>query len=140
MIVKIKKLHKDAVIPKYQTSGSGCFDLTVNSIKSQSKNMITYGTGLSFEIPENFIGNIYPRSSIVKTGVRLANNVGKIDSDYRGEVLVVFDIINQDLPIYEVGERCCQMEIVPVIQVEFEEVSNLSVSDRGEGGYGSTGK
>ena len=140
MIVKIKKLHENAVIPKYQTLGSGCFDLTITSVKSQSKNMITYGTGLSFEIPEAFIGNIYPRSSIIKTGVRLANNVGKIDSDYRGEILVVFDIINQDLPIYEVGERCCQMEIVPIIQVKFEEVSELNESERSNKGFGSSGK
>ena len=102
--------------------------------------MITYGTELSLEIPEAFIGNIYTRSSIIKTGVRLANNVGKIDSDYRGEILVVFDIINQDLPIYEVGERCCQMDIVPIIQVEFEEVRELSESKRGSKGFGSSGK
>jgi dUTP pyrophosphatase len=95
---------------------------------------------LAVEVPKGYFMQLVARSSLNKKGFFIGNSVGIIDSDYRGEILVVFDIINQDLPIYEVGERCCQMDIVPIIQVEFEEVRELSESKRGSKGFGSSGK
>ena len=141
MKLKIKKLHPDAVIPKYATSGAACFDLTaVDKIYDPANGIIEYRTGLAFEIPEGYVGNIYPRSSVYKTCLSLVNSVGKVDCDYRGEVKAFFRIVNRVPNDYEIGDRICQMEIVPVHQVEFEEVDELTLTERGEGGFGSTGR
>jgi len=140
MEINIKKLNDLAEIPKYQTEGAACFDLVATSMKiDRNNNQIKYGIGLAFEIPKGYKGNLYPRSSIVKTSLRLGNCTGIIDSDYRGEVSLVFDILeNSKLPYYAIGERIGQMEIVPVLQVKFKESKELSETVRGSGGYGST--
>lgn len=142
MVIKIKKLNDKAIIPKYASEGAACFDLTAVSINiNRMTNQVTYGTGLAFEIPKGYKGLLYPRSSIIKTSVRLANCLGVIDSDYRGEVTCVFDeVIDSKAAYYQIGDRICQMEIVPVEQVEFEEVNELDSTKRGSGSYGSTGK
>ena len=141
MKLRIKKTHPEAVVPKQMTEGSAGFDLTAISIKITG-NQIICSTGLAFEIPEGHVGLLFPRSSVVRTDLRLANSVGVIDSDYRGEVSVVFDVRNTSnvMPTYDSGDRVAQMVIVPVVQVELEEVEELSSTDRGTGGYGSTGK
>lgn len=140
MKIKIKKLSPLAEIPKYQTEGAACFDLVATSMEiDRMNNQIKYGVGLSFEIPKGYKGVIYPRSSIVKTSLRLGNCVGVADYDYRGEITAIFDIISDSkLPYYAVGDRICQMEIVPITQVEFEESEELSETKRGAGGFGST--
>lgn len=140
MKIKIKKLSHLAETPKYQTEGAACFDLVATSMEIDRMNdQIKYGVGLAFEIPKGYKGVIYPRSSIVKTSLRLGNCVGIVDFDYRGEITCVFDIISDSkLPYYAVGDRICQMEIVPIMQVEFEECDELSETKRGSGGYGST--
>jgi dUTP pyrophosphatase len=142
MKVKIKKLHENAVIPKYATAGSACFDLTavsMNVVEDKGYGYVEYDTGLAFEIPEGYLGEIYPRSSISKTGMILANSVGIVDCDYRGSVTVRFKYI-KGADMYKVGDRCCQMMIVRGEPAVFEEVTELSETDRGNGGYGSTGK
>lgn len=99
-----------------------------------------YGTGLAFEIPDGHVGLIFPRSSIYKTNERLANCVGVIDSDYRGEVSFIFDVIAGSGTPYIKGDRIGQLMIVRLPDIEVQEVEELSDTVRGSGGYGSTGK
>jgi dUTP pyrophosphatase len=138
MKVKIKKLHEDAVIPSYAKSGDAGVDLvSIRMEKDKNKNDIHY-TGLAIEIPEGHVGLLFPRSSISKTSCALRNAVGVIDSGYRGEIMLKFSCIS-NLDCYKVGDRVGQLIIMPYPQVQFEEVEELSDSDRGEGGFGSTG-
>lgn len=158
--VKIKKTHPDAVIPKYAKVGDAGLDLTATSMYYDEYGNICYGTGLAFEIPEGYVGLIFPRSSICKEQLLLSNAVGVIDSGYRGEVSFKFkpsmaldnrqcvkadeeklwSIAVRQNDIYKVGDRIGQMIIMPYPSVEFEEVEELSETERGEGGYGSSGK
>lgn len=141
MKVKIKKLHPDAVIPKYAKPGDAGMDLTAVSVEDEYYNgNVVYNTGLAFEIPEGYVGLLFPRSSNSKKGLLLSNSVGVIDSGYRGEVSFKFKVLNSSMGIYKVGERIGQILIVPYPQIEFEEVEELSETERGTGGYGSTGK
>lgn len=137
--LKIKKLTENAEIPKYAYSGDACIDLTATSKIHERGNRIIYGTGLSLEIPKNHVGLLFPRSSVHKTGMILANCVGVIDSNYRGEVKVIYNttLSNQ---FYDIGDRVAQLMILPVPNIEILEVSELSDSDRGEKGFGSSGK
>lgn len=141
MNIKIKKLHKDAVIPQYSKKGDAGMDLTAVSKEVVDKGdhgYISYNIGLSFEIPEGFVGLVFPRSSISNTGLILSNSVGVIDANYRGEVSARFKAIPGGKQ-YEVGDRVAQLMIVPHPVVEFELVDELSQTDRGSGGFGSTG-
>lgn len=150
MKVRIKRLHPKAVIPKYAHSTDAGLDLVATSRTYDSDGNIVYGTGLAFEIPEGYVGLVFPRSSVCKKDIALTNSVGVIDSGYRGEVMAKFKptlVFEQervpysiDPRVYDVGERIAQMIIVPYPQIEFEEADSLTQSDRGEGGYGSTGK
>jgi dUTP pyrophosphatase len=138
MQVKIKKLHPQAVIPSYSKAGDAGMDLTITSIISDNKLDVSYGFGIAVEIPQGFVGLVFPRSSIRKTDLVLSNSVGVIDSGYRGELQATFK--KNGLNKYEVGDRGAQIMIVPYPQIEFEEVEELSNTERGEGGFGSTGK
>ena len=166
MEVKIKKLHKDAVVPKYATSGSAGMDITATSKVFDSNGNIVYGTGLAFEIPKGYVGLLFPRSSNTKKDLVLLNSVGVLDSDYRGEVTFKYrptiNTINlfsfwwqkyilrkkeYDLPVlnfgrnqYNVGDRIGQIIIVKHPYIEFKESETLSETERGAGGYGSSGK
>ena len=141
MKVKIKKLHEDAKIPQYATDGSGCFDLTsVNDGVLVGGATRIYDTGLAFEIPEGHVMLIFSRSGHgFNLDVRLANCVGVIDSDYRGEVKVKLTCDNAQRELF-VGKGCkvAQGMVIPYEKVEFVE-SELADSDRGTGGFGSTG-
>jgi dUTP pyrophosphatase len=138
MQVKIKKLHPKAVIPKYSKPGDAGMDLTITSIISENSLDISYGFGIAVEIPEGFVGLVFPRSSIRKTDLLLSNSVGVIDSGYRGEIQATFKKTGLDK--YEIGDRGAQITILPYPPIEFEEVEELSNTERGEGGFGSTGK
>lgn len=138
MQVKIKKLHPKAVIPKYSKPGDAGMDLTITSIISENSLDISYGFGIAVEIPEGFVGLVFPRSSIRKTDLLLSNSVGVIDSGYRGELQATFKKTGLDK--YEIGDRGAQITILPYPPIEFEEVEQLSNTERGEGGFGSTGK
>lgn len=139
MKVKIKKLHQDGVIPSYAKPGDAGMDLVaVSETWNEDNTMVTYGTGLAIEIPEGHVGLLFPRSSVSKTTLSLANCVGVIDSGYRGEVMFKFRYLEEGM-VYDVGDRVGQIIIMPYPQVEFEEVEELSSSDRGESGFGSTG-
>ena len=134
----IKKLHPNAVIPSYAKDGDAGMDLVITDIKGENKYDITYGFGISMEIPEGFMGLVFPRSSIRKTDLVLSNSVGVIDSGYRGEIQATFK--KTGLNKYEIGDRGAQIIIIPHPEIEFEEVAELSNTERGEGGFGSTGK
>ncbi len=138
MKVKIKKLHPKAVIPNYAKAGDAGMDLVITSIIGENKEDISYGFGISMEIPEGFLGLVFPRSSIRKYDLILSNAVGVIDSGYRGELQATFK--KTGLHKYEVGDRGAQIIILPYPDIEFEEVEELSNTERGEGGFGSTGK
>ena len=154
MQVKIKKVNSLAQIPSYAKDGDAGMDLIATSIISETPSQITYGLGIALEIPKGFVGLVFPRSSIRKTRLQLSNSVGVIDSGYRGELQATFNKVfggdrfydetknTQDTSndFYKVGDRIAQIIIIPYPQIQFEEVNELSDSDRGEGGFGSTGK
>ncbi len=142
MKVKIKKLHPQAVIPSYAKPNDAGLDLTVTSAQRDPANPQKWlvGFGIAVEIPEGFVGLVFPRSSVHKTQCRLSNSVGVIDAGYRGEVRAVFDTFPTSDEVYNVGDRAAQIIIMPYPQIEFEEAEELSSTERGTGGYGSTGK
>ncbi len=143
MKVRIKKLNELAVIPTYAKEGDAGMDLVATSIISTTSTQITYGIGLALEIPKGFVGLIFPRSSVRKTRLMLSNCVGVVDSGYRGELQATFNKINNDSVSendYKVGDRIAQIMIIPHPSIEFEEADELSDTERGEGGFGSTGK
>ncbi len=140
MEVKIKKLHPSAVIPKYAKDGDAGMDLVATEIIKRTNTQITYGTGIALEIPEGFVGLVFPRSSIRNTNLELSNSVGVIDSGYRGELQATFNITSSDRISYQIGERIAQIIIIPYPPIQFIESDELLDSNRGDGGFGSTGK
>ena len=143
MKVRIKKLNENAVIPAYAKSGDAGMDLVATSIISETDTQITFGIGLALEIPKGFVGLIFPRSSVRKTRLMLSNCVGVVDSGYRGELQATFNKVNQNSIAendYKVGDRIAQIMIIPHPDIQFEEADELSDTERGEGGFGSTGK
>lgn len=149
MDVKIKKLNEDAVIPTYAHDTDAGLDLVATSYEyKENIDCHVYGTGIAVEIPEGYVGLIYPRSSNRKTNAYMCNHVGVIDSGYRGEVMISFknrdmnlqeEVIPQLTKPYEVGDKIAQLIIIPYPKIEFVEVDELSSSDRGKNGHGSTG-
>lgn len=166
MLVNIKKLVPEAVIPTYAKEGDAGMDLVATSVDHSNEHYIEYGTGLAVEIPEGYVGLIFPRSSNSKKDLQLCNSVGVIDSGYRGEIklryrriinptpkrnFVVTDVefqeeleskvrIKADFSCYGVGDKVGQIIIMPIPLISFNEVQKLSETVRGDGGFGSTGK
>jgi dUTP pyrophosphatase len=144
MKVKIKKLSPEAVIPTYAKDGDAGMDMVATKIISENLGAVTYGTDIAMEIPKGFVGLIFPRSSVRKTNLQLSNSVGVVDSGYRGEIQATFNKIqgidNVERDSYKVGDRICQIMIIPHPPIQFEEVEELNNTERGEGGFGSTGK
>lgn len=137
--IKFKKLNPNAVTPKQGTSGAAGFDLTAVWLEA-TETTLKYDTGIAVEIPPGCVGLVFPRSSVCKTGLSLANSVGVIDSDYRGSISFVFYKPMPCIAPYLPGDRIGQLVIVPIPEVEYVEVEELSETERGAGGYGSTGK
>jgi dUTP pyrophosphatase len=143
MRVHLKKLHEKAVVPQYAKESDAGMDLTATSIIKNDDEQVVYGTGIALEIPEGYVGLVFPRSSIRKTDLVMSNSVGVIDAGYRGEIQVTFNKKYYDDEanvIYNVGDRVAQIIILPHPQVTFLEVDELSDSERGTGGHGSSGK
>lgn len=144
MEIKVKKLHQDAIMPTYATPGAACFDLYAccdGSAGLHPSFPVVIGTGLSFEIPEGYAMMVYSRSGhAFKHNVRLANCVGVIDSDYRGEVMVKLTADGRGSLTVNHGDRIAQAMIVPVPQVALVEADDLTDTARGNGGFGSTGQ
>ena len=150
MKVKVKKLNNSAVIPSYAKNGDAGLDLTATSKFFDECGNICYGIGLAFEIPQGYVGLVFPRSSVSKKQISLSNAVGVIDSGYRGEVVMKFKpslALDSGQCVteihtygnYNVGDRVAQMIIMPYPNIEFEESDELSETERNDGGYGSTG-
>lgn len=153
MKVNIKLLSPEAVVPKYGRTGDCGLDLVATSV-TETEMYIEYGTSLAIEIPSGFVGLIYPRSSLSNYDLILANHVGVIDSNFRGEIkfrfkkskkkdLFVSNIGLVDLnecKYYKIGDRIGQIIIQEIPDIEFTIVEELSDSNRGNGAYGSSGK
>lgn len=143
--VKIKKLNENAVIPSYAKQYDAGLDLTATSYSYDEKlDCHIYGTGLAAEIPEGYVGLVFPRSSNRKTDAYLSNHVGVIDSGYRGEIMTSFKsrdgkLVAQPEAPYKIGDRIAQIIIMPYPIVKFIESDTLSETERGDGGHGSTG-
>lgn len=144
MKIKIKKLNNSATIPQYAHLGDAGMDIVATSV-SITNDYIEYGTGLSFEVPEGYVMLVFPRSSNSNKDLILANSVGILDSGYRGELKFRYKRILKESPqsaskTYDIGDKIGQIMIIPYPFIEFEEVAELSKTDRGEGGFGSSGK
>jgi dUTP pyrophosphatase len=141
VLVKVKKLDSNAVVPSYSKVGDAGMDLTITREIENTSFSVSYGFGIAMEIPKGFVGLVFPRSSVRNQELVLSNCVGVIDSGYRGELQATFKKTNGlDSLKYKVGERGAQIIILPYPQVFMTEVPELSDSERGEGGFGSTGK
>jgi dUTP pyrophosphatase len=141
VMVKVKKLDTNAVIPSYSKIGDAGMDLTITREIENTSFSVSYGFGIAMEIPKGFVGLVFPRSSVRNQDLILSNCVGVIDSGYRGELQATFKKTNGlDSLKYKVGERGAQIVILPYPQVFMTEVPELSNSERGDGGFGSTGK
>ena len=142
MKVLFKKLNKQAVTPSYAKDGDAGLDITAISrdiVITEDYEYIEYGTGLAFEIPVGYVGLLFPRSSVSKKDILLSNAVGVIDSGYRGEVSFRFKRLAWDSAIYNVGEKVGQLVIIPYPQIQLEQAKELSDTERGANGYGSSG-
>ena len=142
--IPVKKLSPMAILPTYGSAGAAAADLYAcleTSVTIDPGQTVFIPTGLSMEIPAGCAGLIYARSSMgAKRGLAPANKVGVIDSDYRGEIKVVLFNHSAEAQTVEPGERIAQMIITPVLTPAYEEAEVLSDTDRGTGGFGSTGK
>jgi len=149
MEVRYKKLKECAVEPYKKHSIDAGFDLTATWIKNTEK-YLEYGTDLAFEIPEGYVGLLFPRSSVRNQDLMLKNSVGVVDASYRGEIKFSFyktkEYLNQygesiiGADEYQIGERCGQIVIMKIPDIKMIEVNELSETDRGTDGYGSSGK
>lgn len=138
MEIKIK-IVENGTMPKQQTVGSVGFDCVARTKQILPNNKIKYMLGFQIEVPNGYVALIFPRSSVYKQEMILSNCVGVIDTDFRGEVSAIFKKCSSAVE-YEVGDRCCQMLILPAPKVTLISVAKLSDTDRGSNGYGSTGK
>ena len=141
--VKLKKLHPQAQMPVYANLTDAGADLTVVSVTHvpatpEEAAYYEYGTGIAIKIPESYAGFIYPRSSVSKKDLFLANAVGVIDSGYVGEIKLRFKY-KTNPKIYNVGDKIGQLIVMPVPTIHFSEVHELPITDRGHGGFGSSG-
>jgi dUTP pyrophosphatase len=139
MKIQFKKLVQEAQKPKFGKPGDAGADLVATSLDLSRDGQIVYSTGIAVEIPEGMVGLVFPRSSVRNTDLTMSNSVGVIDSGYRGEIMVTFNLKNPWSDIYNVGDRIAQLVIIPVPLVQYKEVEELSETQRGTAGHGSTG-
>ena len=144
MDIKFKRLSEKGVMPTRATKGSAGYDLTCARITTELNEcgqiILVYHTDIAIEIPEGYEGQLRPRSSISKKSLRMCNAPGTIDSDYRGEITAKFNTTTDVVPaVYKEGERFAQLIISKAETADFIESDTLSETERGDGGYGSTG-
>ena len=141
--ILVKRLSKEVSLPKYETTGSSGMDLSANintNINIDPGKTAIIPTGLAISIPKGFEVQIRPRSGLAaKQKISVLNTPGTIDADYRGEIKVILINLGQDSFKVEKGFRIAQMVVCPVVQAQLKEVNDLSETERGEGGFGSTG-
>lgn len=142
--VRFKKLHPSAFTPTYSKPGDAGLDLTVTDFKiNEHGDTIEYGFGIAVEIPRGYVGLVFPRSSVRKLSLSLTNCVGVIDSGYRGEIVATFRKTRDHVTTeqrYGLGDRAAQLIIIPYPTIKLVEVDELSDTERGDGGFGHTGK
>ena len=139
MKIKIKQLADNFKMPIKGDPESACYDCYATSKEyDKERNIWTYGLGFAVEPPKGYSIEMHPRSSIYKTGLVLCNSTGIVDYQYRGEVMAKFYIMRENME-YEIGDRVCQMRLVKDYQEELMLVDELSDTERGTGGFGSTG-
>ncbi len=151
MIIRFKKLHPNAVTPAYSRDGDAAVDLTAVSTYIDDNMNLICETGIAIEIPKGYVGLIYPRSSLINYNLTLSNHVGVIDSNYRGEIIFKFKFtpkvdlskdqiaFEKELLSYRPGNRIGQLIIQPIPEMSFVEVNELTPSNRGAAGFGSSG-
>lgn len=144
MIVNIKKLNENAVIPTRGSEYAAGYDLYAlidrGAIDIPAGKTAKIGTGISIEIPNGYRGDVFARSGVATNrGLRPANCVGVIDSDYRGEIIVALHNDSDVCQTIHTGDRIAQISITPYLSVEFNEVEELRETIRGDGGFGSSG-
>lgn len=151
-VIKVKKLREDAVVPRMATIGSAGSDVRacmydevtgqkITKIVVPANGSVKIGTGLAFQLPQNHVMLIMPRSSTgIKKGLMLQNTVGVLDSDYRGECFLFFKNMKDEPVEIEDGERIAQVIVIPYPNLEYEEVEELDTTERADGGFGSTGR
>lgn len=146
MKVKIKKINENAAIPSKTHDSDFCYDVVAMSEIEVAPDVWRYGLGFAIELEKDTDDDssccitLRPRSSIYKTGMVLSNGEGTIDFDFRGEVCAIFYHVMKDMPRYKVGDKIAQIHVEFSKELEFEVVDELSYTERGTGGYGSTGK
>lgn len=140
MNIQLKKLYAEAVVPSYSREGDAALDLHALT-DTLHNGQATYGTGIAIKIPEGHVGLIFPRSSITKYDLALANSVGVIDSNYTGEIIVKFNLLKEweHARMYSLGDRIAQLIVLPIPAINFVEVDDLPPTNRGEQGFGSSG-
>ena len=143
--MKIKRLHPDAILPTYASAGAAGADLHAltdeGGVTVGAGQTVLVHTGVAMAIPEGYVGLVYARSGMAsKRGLAPANKVGVIDSDYRGEIMVALHNHGDVAQTVEAGDRIAQLVIAPIVTAAFEEVEELDDTDRGAGGFGSTGQ
>jgi dUTP pyrophosphatase len=140
MTIKIKKLYPDVMLPIMGSENAACYDVYANSIEIIGANKAKIGLGFATEIPIGYKGVIIPRSNLTKHNWIINNAPACIDSDYRGEWMIIFTSINNitEFP-YKIGERIAQIYFEKVLPIEFELTDNLSETVRNNGGFGSSG-
>lgn len=143
MEIRIRKLNERAVLPVRGSAQAAGYDLYAaceEPVVIAPHETRKIGTGLAAEIPEGYFGGIFARSSLAsKRSLRPANCVGVVDADYRGEIIAALHNDGETEQVIEPGERIAQLVILPFLSVEFTEVPELTDTDRGSGGFGSTG-
>ena len=137
MKIKINKLVPEAKVPAYAKPGDAGMDVYAVS-KTETDKFVEYGTGLAFEIPSDHVLLVFPRSSVSNTHLQMANSVGVLDSGYRGELKLRYRKHGPE--DYNIGDRVGQIIVMPFPLVEFEETDQLTESERGKGGFGSSGR
>ena len=141
--VLIKRLSNNVELPKYETNGSSGMDLSANidkQVKIEPGKTSIIPTGISVAIPENFEIQIRPRSGLAaKNQISVLNTPGTIDADYRGELKVILINLSNKTFVVEGGARIAQMVLCPIVKAKFKEVTDLEITKRGSGGFGSTG-
>lgn len=140
MKVEFKKLNELAAIPSRAHNGDAGFDMTCTGVDVDVRGIITCHTGIATAIPEGYVGLLFSRSSVYKQDLILSNAVGVIDSCYRGEIMFKFRTTQPYSKRYDVGDKIGQIIIIPYPEIEFVEADTLPDSDRGKGGFGSSGK
>lgn len=145
MEIKIKRLKENATLPSRGSAAAAGYDLYAclesESVDIAPHETVKIGTGLSLAVPDGYFGAIFARSGLAaKEGLRPANCVGVADSDYRGEYIVALHNDSEIVRTVKNGDRIAQLVIMPFLSVEFNEVEELDETERGAGGFGSTGK